>query len=425
MGKGFQIYLMFLLVVAISIGAFCIIYPLVTAPDETITASTTAPTVQPSTDTPEVSVDDETAPPTQDAEASTESQVVVEPIVYDQAVLDVIADMTLREKLYQLLYVTPEAITGVETATVAGSATKEAIAEYPVGGIIYFADNVSDNAQIKEMLQNTQSYSDIPLFLGTDEEGGIVSRLGSNTKVDVTRLQSMSNYSNVEEIYDIGKTLGEEMTVLGFNMNFAPVADVSTSSSTDDIAERSFSSDPEDASAMVGSMVSGLQDGGVSATLKHFPGMGTVTSDTHDGTATSDATYEELVASDFLPFIAGIAAGTDFVMVGHQTMTNLVDGDIPACLSSYIVTDLLRNQLGFEGVIITDAMNMDAIDMTAGEATIAAINAGVDMVLMPGDLNDVYSALVDAINEGTLTEERVNQSLYRILKVKMDNGLFD
>ncbi|MFI3313062.1 MAG: glycoside hydrolase family 3 N-terminal domain-containing protein, partial [Eubacteriales bacterium] len=169
----------------------------------------------------------------------------------------------------------------------------------------------------------------------------------------------------------------------------------------------------------------GLQEGGVSATLKHFPGMGTVTSDTHDGTATSGATYEELVATDFLPFISGITAGTDFVMVGHQTMTNLPDGDIPACLSSYIVTDLLRGELGYDGIVITDAMNMDAIDMTSGEATIAALEAGVDMILMPDDIDEAYTALVDAINEGTLTEARINESLYRILKVKIDNGLLD
>lgn len=427
MGKAFQNYLIILLIIAVSIGAFCIIYPLATAPEEAsqsytpqIAAPTTdTTTTEPTTEEPEPAPEVESTPTPVEPE-------VTEPL-YDQAVLDIIAEMTVREKLYQLLYVSPEAITGVATATAAGNATKEALAEYPVGGIIYFANNVEDTDQITEMLENTQSYATYPLFLGTDEEGGTVSRLGSNSYVDVTRLDSMATYSDPDAVYDMGKTLGGEMSALGFNMNFAPVADVVTNPANTVIGDRSFSTDATEAATLVASMVAGLQDSGVSATLKHFPGHGSTETDTHDGVSYSDRTYEELVETEFLPFEAGIAAGTDFVMVGHQIMSNLPDGDVPACLSSYIVTDLLRNELGFTGVIITDAMNMAAItdDYDAGEAAVAAILAGVDMILLPDDLDEAYSGLFAAISSGTLTEERVNESVYRILKLKYDQGLFN
>ena len=233
------------------------------------------------------------------------------------------------------------------------------------GGIIYFSTNLVSTDQVTEMIQNIQTYSKEAtgrgLFIGVDEEGGTVARVADT--LGTTQFDDMSVYGesgDTAEAYNIGSTQAKELSALGFNVNFSPVADVLTNEDNTVVKERSFGSDPDLVSGMVTQVVKGLTDGGMLCAPKHFPGHGSTGGDTHDGFASSDRTLEELEACDFKPFEAAIAAGAPMVMVGHMTMT-AIDEDSPASLSHEIVTGLLREQLGYDGIIITDALNMDAI----------------------------------------------------------------
>ena len=333
--------------------------------------------------------------------------------------------MTLEQKLWQLFITTPEAITDVPVATRAGDATKAAIEQYPVGGLCYFAANLEDASQTKLMLSNTQSYAATGMFLCIDEEGGTVSRAGSNEAMEVTALEAAADYGargNAEEVFAAGKQLAQELTALGFNLNLAPVADVAGETESTEIGSRAYSSDPEIAAAMVGSMVDGLQRGGILSCLKHFPGHGSVQTDSHEGTGISERTLEQLRQSDWLPFRSGMEEGVLFVMLSHQINENL--SSLPASLSPEVV-GYLREELGFAGIILTDSQQMGAVadHYTSAEAAVLAIQAGVDMILMPEDLQEAFDGLKAAVESGTLTEDRINESVLRILTVKYGWGI--
>ena len=336
-----------------------------------------------------------------------------------------LAGMTLDEKIWQLFFTTPESLTGVTTATQAGDTTKAALAERPVGGLCYFAANLVDADQTRTMLQNTQSYAKTPLFLGVDEEGGRVSRAGSNPAMGVTHFEAAAVYgqrADMAEVYQVGSTLAQELGALGFNLDFAPVADVVTNPNNTEIGDRSYSSDPQVAGAMVSAMVDGLQRGSMVSCLKHFPGHGSTETDSHQGKSVSNRTVEELESCEWIPFQAGIDKGAAMVMVSHLTNENL--SDLPADLSPEVM-GYLRGELGFDGLIVTDSHQMGAITdyYTSGEAAVLALKAGVDMVLMPMDLQDAFDGVMDALEDGTLTQARIDESVLRILAVKYSFGI--
>ena len=333
--------------------------------------------------------------------------------------------MTTEEKVWQLFITTPEGLTGVTTATQAGETTRAALAERPVGGICYFAANLVDRTQTMAMLDNTQSYAKTPLFLGVDEEGGRVSRAGSNEAMGVTHFEAAATYgarADMAEVYQVGSTLASELSALGFNVDFAPVADVVTNPNNTEIGDRSYSDDPQVAAAMVSAMVDGLQRGGMVSCLKHFPGHGSTETDSHQGKSVSNRTVEELESCEWIPFQAGIDKGAAMVMVSHLTNENL--SDLPADLSPEVI-GYLRDELGFDGLIVTDSHQMGAITdyYTSGEAAVLALKAGVDMVLMPMDLRDAFDGVMDALEDGTLTQARIDESVLRILAVKYSFGI--
>ncbi len=345
----------------------------------------------------------------------------------DKEIDEYIKNMTIEEKVYQMFFVTPEQLTGYDEVIRAGEATKSAVEEKPVGGLIYFAKNILTEEQISEMLEKTQEFSEIPMFFGVDEEGGRVSRLSDNPEIDMEKIESMGSIGakmDYERAYEVGFVIGKKLSQLGFNVDFAPVADVSSSDADNVIGNRSFGSDPEVVSEMVSNVISGLDKNGISATLKHFPGQGMTTGDTHDGAVKSDKARSEIRKTDLVPFEKGIESGADFVMIGHMTVSSL-DKENPATFSKKIVTDLLRKELNFNGIIITDAMNMQAITnkYDSGEAAIKAINAGVDMILMPNDFAGAVKGVLDAVEDGKISESRIDESVKRIIKLKMEKGL--
>ena len=340
-----------------------------------------------------------------------------------------LSSMTLDEKIYQLFIVEPEAVAGVKTATKATEATRNGLKKYPVGGIVYFADNIVKEKQIKEMILNSQAYASgklgIGLFIAVDEEGGTVSRVAR--KLDTTRFETMEEIGlrgDANEAYAVGATIAGDISRLGFNLNFAPVADVIIDRANTEIGTRSFGADPTQVSAMVGQVVKGLQENGVMATLKHFPGHGSTTDDSHKGESITTRTLAEMEQTEFLPFQAGIAAGAEFVMMSHLTAVE-IDGDSPASLSKIIITELLRDKLGFEGLVITDSLQMKAIaDLhSSGETAVRALEAGVDMLLMPVSLSGAAKGIQKAVDSGRLTEERIDRSVRRILRAKWEYGL--
>jgi len=210
---------------------------------------------------------------------------------------------------------------------------------------------------------------------------------------------------------------------LGFNQNYAPVADVWTNPDNQVIATRAYSNTPETAAELVASAVKGFQDNGIIATLKHFPGHGETAEDTHTQTAFSYKSLEELFSCEFLPFQAGISAGADFVMCAHITVPKV--DNVPATLSKIFITNILRGELGFQGVVITDAMEMGAISdqYSSDVAAVKAIQAGCDMILCPEDMQLAIQGILDAVSKGELSEERIDQSVRRILSVKEKYGL--
>lgn len=332
----------------------------------------------------------------------------------------VIEAMPLEDKVAGLFIVTPEAITGVKTAVKAGEGTKEALAKYGVGGFIYFKQNIKSKEQFSEMLDNTQAYARYPLFLAVDEEGGRVARLsgsGIGEKVDAAAVIGQSR--DTEVAYQSGVTLGKNLAEVGMNLDFAPVADLSLVEGSV-IGDRSYGGDTALVCSLIDSVTRGIQDQGVSACLKHFPGMGGVVQDPHKGISGSDRTEEMFRAEEFPVFQAGIAAGVDVVMVSNISAPALTGNAEPCLFSQRLVTDILRSELGFEGVIITDAMNMAAVSDYYGsdEAAIMALKAGCDMILMPEDFEKAYNGVLGAVRDGTISEERIDDALRRIYRIK-------
>lgn len=332
-----------------------------------------------------------------------------------------ISAMPLEDKVAGLFIVTPEALTGVSKATQAGDGTQEALNKWGIGGLIYFDQNIKDREQITEMLASTVSKSKYPIFLAVDEEGGSVSRV-AKSGIDVIQVDDMATIGetgDTAQAYETGLTIGNYLKEIGFNLDFAPVADVAGSDKSA-IGDRAFGSDAQMVGDMVANVVEGIEGTGVSSCLKHFPGIGSAEEDTHDGRVETAKTLDEMRSLDFIPFKAGIEAGADFVMVSHITVAAVEDEAVPSSLSKTIMTDVLRNELEFQGIIITDALNMSAITeyYTTEEAAVMAIQGGADMLLMPDDFEKAYEAVLAAVQEGTISEERIDESLRRIYRVK-------
>lgn len=368
----------------------------------------------------EIPLVDETV--SEEEESVPETTEYTEEELLEEVVNSCIEDMSLEDKVAGLFIVTPESITGVDKAIKAGDGTKEALEKYPVGGIIYFAQNIQSESQITEMVANTVSYSKYPLFIAVDEEGGKAVRLQSSLKLEATDApKDLGEAGDENAVYEAYSKIGERLATYGFNLDFAPVADVLTNDANKAIGERSFGSDADVVSKMVPQAVAGLMANGVSACVKHFPGQGSVADDTHEGMATTDRSAEDMKNTDIAPFLAGVEAGADMVMVGHFICPSLTEDDTTPCsLSKAVMTDLLRGEYGYNGVIITDALNMTAISEyhSSDEAAIKALKAGADMLLMPEDFEAAYNGVLEAVKDGTIDEQRINDSLARVYRVK-------
>lgn len=337
---------------------------------------------------------------------------------------ELLSSMTLREKLCQLMIVRPEVLTGESPVTAAGETTRLALETYPVGGLIYSVDNLVTQEQTREMISNTQSYSKLPLFISADEEGGNVGRL--MYKLGTTWVNSMYSYKDqgADTAYSNAKTIGTDMVSCLFNTDFAPVADVWTNPDNTVIGDRAYSDDFEQAAELVASAVRGFTDAGVICCLKHFPGHGDTSTDTHEGAAVVSKSLDELRAGEFLPFVSGIEAGADMVMIGHITVTS-VDPE-PATISKAIITDVLRGELGWDGVVISDSLDMGALaGYDNGEVCVKFLEAGGDILLGIPDIETALTSLEASVTDGRLTESRIDESVQRVLELKISHGIIE
>lgn len=340
-------------------------------------------------------------------------------------------EMTLEEKIAQLFVITPESLTGVGKVVHGGETTKTAIQNYPVGGLIYFTQNIQSKEQFIQMIQQTQSFmqerAKMKAFIAIDEEGGTVARISGNPNTGVPALSSMNQIGasgDSNQAYEIGERIGEYLSEFQINLDFAPVADIANLQGSI-MLERSFGTDAQLVGNMVAAQVKGFKEKNMICVLKHFPGLGYTMSDTHLGYVKTDRTKEEMQQCEFIPFEKGIEAGADIVMVGHVSAPNLTGDNTPSSLSQTVITDILRAELGFEGLVVTDALSMKGVSAyyTSDQAAIKALEAGVDILLMPQDFKTAYNGVLKAVKDGTITEERINQSVYRILKLKVEKGL--
>ena len=335
-----------------------------------------------------------------------------------------IKEMTLEQKVGQMFFCafrwnTAGRITKID------SNIEKTIKDYNIGGIVLFSENVQTEKQVTDFINGLQKASDIALFIGVDEEGGRVLRTRSLNVPRVLPAFEIGKTGDVRTAYNAGKIIADYLKPLGFNVNFAPTADVLTNPSNKVIGDRAFSSDAVKAGNMVKHFVGGLLDNGILPTLKHFPGHGHTSEDSHYGMAITRKTLEQMSKCEFIPFKEGIDAGAAIVMTGHISTSNVGDGDIPATFSSVLLQEVLRDTLGFEGIIITDALNMGAIVnyYTSEEAAVKSILAGADMLLMPQNLGEAYNGIIKAVKAGKITEKRIEESVKRIITAKCEAGL--
>lgn len=338
-----------------------------------------------------------------------------------------IAGMTLEQKAGQVLFCAFRRDENNVPVTYCNESIKEALQKYHIGGVVLFGENIDTQQQTKQLIEDMQSSSEIPLFIGVDEEGGSVSRLHFSGKLDVADIPTAKEIGDTNDTtvaYEAANTIAKELKELGFDVDFAPVADIRENQENTVVASRAFSDDPQKAADMAVAFVQGLKQQGISAAAKHFPGHGNTIEDSHDGMAVSNDTLEQMEQKQWIPFQRVIEKDIDFIMAGHISTPNATTDGLPASLSYQMLTEQLRNHLGFEGIIITDALDMGAV--TSYEASaLMAIQAGADMALMPVDIQKAHTDILNAVKEGTLSEDALNEKVKRILSLKYDKGYFE
>ena len=370
----------------------------------------------------------------------------------DDGIRAVVEGMTTEQKVAQMLMPAIRywgEVKATEGVTALNDAQKALLSKYSFGGVILFSQNCQTARQttslIKEMQKaNTDGGAVSSLFISTDQEGGYVTRLNTGTAMPGN--MAIGATGNAENAYLAANVIGNELAVQGINVDFGPVMDVNNNPANPVIGVRAFSDNPAVVAQFGAKYIEGLHNNGVMAALKHFPGHGDTNTDSHTGLPKIDKTYAELKQMELIPFESTVK-NADFIMTAHiqypkiesQTYTSISTGQkvyLPATFSKTILTDILRQDMGYEGIIITDGMHMDAVaeHFDKMDSARLAINAGADMILMPVEistpkgienLEKYIDGVVAQINAGTISSERVDESVYRILKMKAKYGLMN
>lgn len=424
MQKGTLVFVILLMLAALAVAVLLFTLPLCSQHAQPVPTGDTLPTLAQT----EATAASETPVTTTQAETESETEVPDEPD--DETMLrarELLSEMTLTEKLCQLMIVNPDTIAGENPVTEADEACRKALETYPVGGFSFGQENILGRRQTIEMLQGFNEMSKLGLFFCLDEEGGTVWRVMGNPQMGTPRFGSMYDYRELggQAAYENAQTIADEIAKLGFNVDFAPVADVWSNPSNTVIGKRAYSDDFTQAAELLPQAVRGFHAGGVACTLKHFPGHGNTVEDSHKGLAIVHRTAQELRAEELLPFKAGIDAGADMVMVGHLLVEDL-DAENPATFSYAIVTELLREEFGFDGVVITDALGMGALaEFSEADRCKKALAAGCDLLLGITEPEKTLQALQTAVEREELSEQRIDESVLRILYLKLTRGIIE
>ena len=337
-----------------------------------------------------------------------------------------------------------------EPVTELNDETKKILTDFSFGGVILFSENFVDTEQTVKLIReineaNEEGDNKTELFICADEEGGNVARLTSGTAFCGN--MALSATQDTDNIETESQLIAKELSEVGINVDFAPVCDVNNNPSNPVIGVRSFSDDPEVVKDNTKHYIKGIHSENIMTSAKHFPGHGNTETDSHTGLPLINLSEEELEKVEFIPFEGCIEEGTDFIMTAHiqypqiekETYKSIGDGSeiyLPATLSDDIITGILREKLGYDGLVVTDAMVMDAIynNFEPLDSARYAINAGEDIILMPIFLNspdsiqqmrDYIDGIVDMVEKGDIKEERINESVLRILNTKQKYGLLD
>lgn len=344
--------------------------------------------------------------------------------IAEETIEERIANMTLDEKIGQLMMV------GVDGEKFSND-MNDLIQKEKVGGIILLPKNISSAEQTVQLLndlKNANEVNDIPLFLSVDEEGGTISRL-PNEFDGLPTTREIGAMNDPDFSYEVGQFLAEQVKSFGYNMNMAPVLDVDSNPDNPVIGDRSFGSDAKIVANLGIETMKGMQEGKVISVVKHFPGHGDTSVDSHSSLPILDAGLERLRSLELIPFKKAIEEGADAVMTAHILFPK-IDSAHPATLSHKVITGILRDELQFDGVVITDDLTMGAIrtSYSAGQAAVRAFLAGHDILLICHEYDNYYmaiQAMKEAVTSGRITEEQVDESVKRILKLKEKYKLTD
>ena len=373
-----------------------------------------------------------------DSEASSAPEPASEPTAAQTAAEKRLAEMSTEEKVGQLFIIRPAALDTSLTPAQISDASKygvtelsdamaETLKQYPAGGFAFFGKNITSPEQL-EGFAGALNAARPSLFMAVDEEGGSVSRIANSKGFDVTKYDSMESVGDTgdaENARNVGVTIGAYLKKYGFNLDFAPDADVNTNPDNMVIGDRSFGSDGELVAKMVSAEIDGLHQSGVMSCAKHFPGHGDTKGDTHTQFVYVDKSWEQLQSCELIPFKAAIGAGTDMIMAAHIAARNVTDDDLPSSMSYEMITGKLRGELGYEGIVITDGMAMGAVTQrySSAEAAVKAIQAGADIVLMPENYIEAFNGVLAAVKDGSISAARLDESVLRILELKDKYGL--
>ena len=333
---------------------------------------------------------------------------------------EILSQMTTEEKIAQLFVICPEQLEP-KSLKKASHKFSSLLQKYPVGGFIFFGRNLENPAQTRVFLSELRDKSLLPPILSIDEEGGRVARLARSENFFLPKFRNMDSVGRTkdpENARGAGQIIGSYLATFGFNLDFAPVVDVNTNPDNIVIGDRAFGSEPESVSDMAGAFLSGLHSTGVKGCIKHFPGHGDTKGDTHLDYVAVTKDWEELKKCELIPFVKNISSA-DCVMVAHVTCSK-IDSSFPASLSKILITEKLRGELGYQGLILTDSLRMKAISKNYGsdQACVLAFEAGNDILLMPANFYESYEAMLEAVRSGRISMARLDESLLRILHFK-------
>ncbi len=353
------------------------------------------------TQSTQMSVPDATEP-----EESETTQTPTQPLEPEELAKQYFDSMSLKEKVWQMIFVTPQDLNNASGK------------QNPIGGVYFTPDDLTSASVLSAEMRAVQDASSTPVMFGVAEEGGSVSPLSDLGLTEaVAAMETYGTAGDLDAVYSLGQSMAEQILDAGFHFNLAPVADT-VNWYPRNVGDRSFSTDVDVAAQMVAQMVKGAQEKGMISCLKHFPNLGsTGQSNDYDISWRLDSDFE---GTDYIPFKAGIDAGVEMVLVSNMMAPDLTGGTyIACCLSENVVTNILRKQLGFDGLILSD----DQRGQSDGADFVSIVKAGCDIVFLPSDPQIAFDAIMDAIEDGTLSEERINESVWRILLLKCEYGI--